>query len=151
MARTGALSRAVRIEPTGTRAGAAGAVAEAMADESIEDVVLTFPDGRTVPLPAALADLLARTAGELASGHAVTVLPADAMLTPAEAADVLGLSRPFVVRLLDDGTIPSERLPRSRHRRIRLADVLVFAALREQRRDGRRRVADAVADADLPY
>ncbi|TAJ18710.1 MAG: helix-turn-helix domain-containing protein, partial [Dehalococcoidia bacterium] len=108
-------------------------------------------DGRTVPLPAPLAELLARTAGELASGHAVTILPADAMLTPAEAAEVLGLSRPFVVRLLDDGTIPSERLPRSRHRRIRLTDVLVFAALREQRREGRRRIADAVADADLPY
>lgn len=148
MARMGALSRAVRIDPT---EAAVDAVAEAMADEPTEGVVLTFPDGRIVALPEPLVELLGHAAGELASGHAVTVLPADAMLTPAEAAELLGLSRPFVVRLLDDGTIPSERLPRSRHRRIRLADVLAFAARRERRREGRRRVAEAVTDAGLPY
>ncbi|MGA2307756.1 MAG: excisionase family DNA-binding protein [Acidimicrobiales bacterium] len=63
--------------------------------------------------------------------------PAETILTPAEAAQLLGLSRPFVVRLLDDGEIPSERLPGSRHRRVRLSDVLAFSARREQRREGR--------------
>ena len=47
----------------------------------------------------------------MADGHAVTVLPSEASLTPAEAAELLGLSRPFVVRLLDEGDIPSQRLP----------------------------------------
>ena len=51
---------------------------------------------------------------------------ADVSLTPAEVAELLGLSRPFVVPLPDDGEIPSTRLPRSRHRRVRLADVIEF-------------------------
>ena len=86
-----------------------------------------------------------------ADGHAVTVLPSEVSLTPAEAAELLGSSRPFVARLLDESEIPSERLPRSRHRRVLLSDVLAFQAKRERRREGRRRIAAAVEEADLPY
>jgi excisionase family DNA binding protein len=49
-------------------------------------------------------------------------IPAEVMLTPTEAAELLGLSRPFVARLLERGDIPSEFLPESRHRRIHRAD-----------------------------
>jgi phosphoketolase len=56
-----------------------------------------------------------------------------------------------VVRLLDAGDIPSEHLPDSKHRVVRLVDVLKFQARRERRREGRRRIVDAVHDADLPY
>ena len=65
--------------------------------------------------------------------------------------ELLGLSRPFVARLLDAGEIPSERLPDSRHRVVRLADVLEFQVRRERRRAGRRRIADEVHAAHLPY
>jgi excisionase family DNA binding protein len=150
MARTGVLRQAVRVEPATDQRGPAGAVADAMG-QSTGAVVLTFSDGRQVALPSSLAEVLRASAREVADGHALTVLPSDAMLTPAEAAELLGLSRPFVARLLDDGEIPSERLPASRHRRIRLADVLAFAERREHRREGRRRIADAAADAGLPY
>ena len=68
-----------------------------------------------------------------------------------EVGELLGLSRPFVVRLLDDGEIPSEFLPDSRHRVVRLADVLEFQTKRERRRSGRRHVAEAVEAAGLPY
>lgn len=151
MARTGALRQAMRIDSTTTPAHDAGKVVEAMADESPEGVVLSFPDGRSVSLPASLVELVRSTACELASGRAVTVLPADTTLTPAEAAELLGLSRPFVVRLLDDGVIASERLPRSRHRRVLLDDVLGFAEQRERRRQGRRQIGEAIDGADLPY
>ena len=112
---------------------------------------VVLPDGTTVALSPALLAVLQATAGELAGGHAVTVLPSEVLLTPAEAAELLGLSRPYVVRLLDAGEIPAERLPRSRHRRLRLTDVLAFQARREQRREGRQRVAGEVDSADLPY
>lgn len=150
MARTSVLKQAVRVEPGADQRAPAGAVAEAM-ERSADPVVLTFSDGRDVTLPASLAAVLRASAREVADGHALTVLPSDATLTPAEAAELLGLSRPFVVRLLDDGEIPSERLPSSRHRRIRLTDVLAFAERRERRREGRRRITDALADAGLPY
>ena len=151
MARTGVLKNVVHIEATSEQAMSAGVVVKAMADEGTDGVVLSFPDGRTVALPAALVDVVRATAGDLANGHTVTVLPAETVLTPAEAGQLLGLSRPFVVRLLDDGEIPSERLPRSRHRRVGLSDVLAFNARRDQRRAGRRRIAETLNDAGLPY
>lgn len=87
---------------------------------------LKLADGRELPLPEALAEALLALAGELSTGHAVRVLAAQTTLSPAEAAEVLGLSRLFVVRLLDEGVIPSEHLPGSRHRAVRLEDVLEF-------------------------
>jgi excisionase family DNA binding protein len=78
-------------------------------------------------------------------------ISADVTLSPAETAELLGLSRPFVVRLLEREDIPSEFLPESRHRRIRLEDVLAFQARRERRAEGRRRIADIATTAGLPY
>ncbi|MGA5417258.1 helix-turn-helix domain-containing protein [Streptomyces pseudogriseolus] len=72
----------------------------------------------------------------------------DVVLPPAEAAEHLGLSRPFITRLLDAGDIPSMTLPGSRHRVVRLADVLVFQQRRERRRRGRRQVADVSDDLE---
>jgi excisionase family DNA binding protein len=79
------------------------------------------------------------------------VLATEVCLTPAEVGELLGLSRPFVARLLDAAEIPSEFLPGSRHRVVRLVEVLDFQAERERRRRGRQRLAQAVEDAGLPY
>jgi excisionase family DNA binding protein len=106
--------------------------------------------GHSVAPPAALVDVVRMTPEELANGQPVTILPAETVLTPAEAAQLLGLSRPFVVRLLGDGEIPSQRLPQSRPRPVQLSCVVEFSARREQRREGRRRVSGAVAEAGLP-
>lgn len=151
MARTGALGGAESIDARTLPAGAAGELAAALADETAEGVILSFPDGRQVELPASVVEMVRKVVGELSTGRAITVLPTDTTLTPAEVAKLLGLSRPFIVGLLDDGVIASERLPRSRHRRVRLSDVVAFATQREQRRQGRRQVAEAITNADLPY
>jgi excisionase family DNA binding protein len=151
MARLGVLKGAVRIEAASEDARSAGLVAEIIANEEPGGALLTFSDGRSVALPASLVEVVRASADELAHGQSITVLPAETILSPAEAAQVLGLSRPFVARLLDAGEIDSERLPGSRHRRVRLAEVLAFNERREARREGRRRIGQALADADLPY
>lgn len=151
MARLGVLKGAVQVEAAGEDARAAGLVAEIIESEAREGVVLSFPDGRSVPLPASLVEVVRASAGEIAGGQSITVLPAETILTPAEAAELLGLSRPFVARLLDEGEIDSERLPGSRHRRVRLTDVLAFNERRAARREGRRRIVEALTDAGLPY
>ena len=151
MARNTVLNNTTQIEAVGDQALSASIVRDAMTGERANGVTLTFPDGRSVELPLALVAVVRTTAGEIADGHSVTVLASETDLTPAEAATLLGLSRPFVIRLLDDGEIPSQRLPRSRHRRVRLSDVLAFNARREQRNLGRRRIADTLDEAGLPY
>lgn len=149
MARSSVLANATRVEPQASHQQALTETGR-MAPEQVE-LTLRAADGRQLVLPVELVRILIASAGELATGHAVTVLASEAELTPAEAAELLGLSRPFVARLLDAGDIPSTHLPGSRHRVIRLADILAFQARRERRAEGRRRVAQAVDEAELPY
>ncbi len=149
MARSSVLESATSVEPQPEERASAAEVSRVAS--GVSRLALRLPDGSEVVLPASLVKVLAASASELSEGHAVTVLASTARLTPAEVGRLLGLSRPFVARLLDAGEIGSERLPGSRHRTVRLADVLEFQARRERRRAGRRRVAEAIESADLPY
>jgi excisionase family DNA binding protein len=158
MARSSVLGTATRVRPKPAEQRSTEEVRRLM--EHASDVTLQLPDGSELPLPSTLVKILLASAQELAEGHEVTVLASDVQLTPAEAAKLLGLSRPFVVRLLDAGEIPAQHLPDSTHRVIRLSDVLEFQERRARRQTGRRRIVDAAdaadavdaADAaDLPY
>jgi len=149
VSRSGVLARATRVEPRGDDQASAAEVSRLVTSSTV--LTLRLPDGREVILPRSLVAVLQASADELSEGHAVTVLASDVRLTPTEVGELLGLSRPFVVRLLDAGEIPSQHLPGSRHRLVRLTDVLEFQARRERRRTGRRKVADAIEAADLPY
>ncbi|MGC5019921.1 excisionase family DNA-binding protein [Micromonospora sp. DT47] len=84
------------------------------------------------PLPDGLHDILVKALEALANGYAVTIAPQHTTLTTQQAADVLGVSRPTLTKLLDEGRIPHER-PNS-HRRIKLADLLKYQQERRQER-----------------
>ncbi len=91
-------------------------------------------------VPVEVFDFFVQVLAELAQGRTVTLVPQDQELTTQEAADILNVSRPYVVQLLESRKLPY-RLVGTR-RRVRFADVLEF-----KRRDDemRRRVADALA------
>jgi excisionase family DNA binding protein len=150
MPREGVLGQATRIDPVPADHEALDSL-RAREDLGGGELVLRTADGTEISLPSSLLRLVVSAASNLAAGRAVITIPAEVMLTPAEAAGLLGLSRPFVARLLERGDIPSELLPESRHRRIRLEDVLAFQDRRERRAEGRRRIAGIAASADLPY
>ncbi len=101
--------------------------------------------GQSVVLPAPFAAALYQAASEQAAGHRVTISFPDAVeeLTPNQAAAELGISRPLLVRLLDDGTIPYRRLPGSRHRKVARADLGAYQAKKSTRRQ---RIAEAMND-----
>ena len=149
MARSSALGAATRVEPGPDDQERAAAVSRCVAN--VDRLAIVLPDGREIELPEALVSVLRATADELSAGHAVTVLASEVLLSPAEVGELLGLSRPFIVRLLDEGQLPAEHLPDSRHRVVRLADVLEFQARRERRRTGRRRIAEIAENEGLPY
>ena len=81
----------------------------------------------------------------------MTILSSDVALSPAEAADLLGLSRPFVVRLLDDDSIPSQTQPQARHRKVLLSDVIAFQEQGSRKRAERQRIMEIVEENDLLY
>jgi excisionase family DNA binding protein len=85
--------------------------------------------GDRVELPAELYRVLRQAVEALWQGFAVTVAPLAQALTTQQAADLLGVSRPTVIKLLDESRIPFERV--GTHRRILLRDLLAY---REQRR-----------------
>lgn len=85
--------------------------------------------GDQVEIPEELHLVLLKVVDALAHGLAVTVAPQSTTLTTQQAADLLGVTRPTVVKILDDGGMAYERV--GTHRRLLLADVLAY---REQRR-----------------
>jgi len=93
---------------------------------------LIAPDGYTVDLPPEVYDVLVDVVAALKSGQAVTVAPMSTRLSTSQAADLLGISRPTLIKLLEDGAIPYEQ-PR-RHRLLRLDDVLRFRDERQRNR-----------------
>lgn len=90
----------------------------------------------TRPPPAAVA-AFKRVLQAMAQGDGVAVLPLDAELTTQEAADLLGVSRPSLIKLLHEGAIPFRTL--GVHRRLKAADVFAYRKVRDAKR---RRILD---------
>jgi excisionase family DNA binding protein len=101
---------------------------------------LVGPDGSEIDIPDELYGLLRDVVAALSQGMAISVAPHNTMLTTQEAADLLNISRPTLVRLLTDSEIPHSM--RGRHRRVLLRDVLDY---RERTRNDRRQTLDEMA------
>jgi excisionase family DNA binding protein len=100
--------------------------------------------GHRVELPEAIFQVLRQVAKTMSQGMGVTIAPNGAMLTTQEAAEFLGVSRPTLVKLLDQGSIPFEL--RGRHRRVLLRDLVQYQDRRRVQR--RQTLADMVHEAE---
>lgn len=94
------------------------------AARSGHELRVRLEDGRELRLPAAAARLLAHLLAEMAQGNAVAVIPVHAELTTQEAADFLNVSRPYLVRLLEERAIPHHKV--GTHRRVRFQDLNAY-------------------------
>jgi excisionase family DNA binding protein len=97
---------------------------------------LTGIDGHNIEIPSDLVEALLLIVHQLQTGNGVSIAALRAEVTTAEAADLLNVSRPFVIKLLESGAMPFRKV--GTHRRVRLIDVLEY-------RDRQ----DAVANAAL--
>lgn len=96
--------------------------------------------GDQVELPEEVYRVLRQVVEAMQRGMSVTVSPQSRTLTTQQAAGLLNVSRPTVIKILDEGLLPHERV--GTHRRIRLDDLLAY---REQRRREQYAALDAMA------
>jgi excisionase family DNA binding protein len=96
---------------------------------------LVGSDGERIPLPESLVRLLRQAVPTLIEDQTVTIMAVNQELTTQQAADLLNVSRPYLIKLLDAGEIPVGRV--GTHRRVRVGDLLAF----KRRRDAERRQA----------
>lgn len=103
--------------------------------------------GHSFPLTSELRTVLAQAITALSAGQAVTLEPQRTVVSTQEAANLLGISRPTVVKLLESGEIPFTKP--GRHRRIQLQHLLHYQReLREHRRDELTAMTAEAADDD---
>jgi excisionase family DNA binding protein len=95
----------------------------AILDPAVQDTHITIPSG--------MFQLMVNVLQSVSRGEPVTILPHSAELTTQEAANILRVSRPYLVKLLDEGTIPSRKV--GIYRRVLLSDLLHFQKTEKQR------------------
>jgi len=126
--------------PTETDATLARETSRLLAPRMRSKAPLSFRVGEaakeeTLQLPAPAVKMLVRILEEMARGNAVTLIPVHAELTTQEAADMLNISRPSVIQLLDEGKIEYRKV--GTHRRIRFDALMAY----KRQTDAERRAA----------
>ena len=96
-----------------------------LATHSEASVVTLRVDDDAFVVPREAAELFARVLAHMAAGEGVTVLPAHAELTTQQAADILNVSRPYLIKLLECGVIDFRLV--GKHRRIRLDSLMAVS------------------------
>ncbi|MBC3538988.1 helix-turn-helix domain-containing protein [Rufibacter sediminis] len=106
----------------------------AIAERESADVIkiLIQESGESISLPRKALELLSFILSNMAEGKAISLIPSEAEVTTQQAADMLNVSRPHVVKLLEQGAIPFKKV--GSHRRVLLEDLLKYEAELEERR-----------------
>lgn len=102
---------------------------------------LVTSNGEEIAIPESVYTVIGQVVGVMASGQAISLVPHNRELTTQQAADILNVSRPFLVKLLENGEIPHIKV--GSHRRILFQDVMIY---KEQRKVKRRQLLDELIE-----
>lgn len=93
-------------------------------DELLDALGRALAGGEPVELPEGLSSVLVSIVRQLKAGNGVSVIPLHAELTTVEAADILNVSRPFLIKQMEAGELAFHMV--GTHRRLKLSDVLAY-------------------------
>ena len=129
----GSLSERLPTPDEAQKAKLATQVLAQMAADHKGGLALKLADGSVAELPPAIIDLVLKLLMLISKGEAVTLVPFGAELSTQQAADILNVSRPFLVKLIESNEIPHHRV--GRHRRIRAEDLFGYKKRRDAKRN----------------
>jgi excisionase family DNA binding protein len=118
------VTSAVEIRPGSVQARELEVIERVLARDGGEGARLVDSAGDLVEMPAELVGVLKTIVEHLRAGHGVSVASLQAELTTVEAAELLNVSRPHLIKLVDGGALPFRMV--GTHRRLRLVDVLAY-------------------------
>ncbi|MBW7882621.1 MAG: helix-turn-helix domain-containing protein [Caldilineaceae bacterium] len=95
--------------------------------------VIDADQAESIELPAGAVAMLMDILGAMAAGQGITIIPENAELTTVQAAEILNVSRPFLIKLLEEGQIPYRKV--GKHRRIRMEDVMSYKQAIDRERE----------------
>lgn len=101
-------------------------------EQAIDAAYLVGPAGEKIVLPTPLSQILRHVIPLLMRGETVSLVPVQTELTTQQAATMLSVSRPFLIKLLESGKIPFSKT--GAHRRVRVDDLLTYKQQRDQER-----------------
>lgn len=85
------------------------------------DVYVSGTENEPITLPPVVLDLLTEVLAKVAADQPVSIVTPDAVFTTQQAAEILNVSRPYVVKLIDQGELPADKV--GRHRRIKARNL----------------------------
>jgi excisionase family DNA binding protein len=112
-------------------------------NRSLSVRVMDAAQEQPLELPAGAVALLVDILEAMAAGRGISIIPENAELTTVEAAGILKVSRPYLIKLVTEGAIPYRKV--GRHRRIRMEDVMAYKNKIDQEREAV--LDELVADA----
>ena len=115
-------------------------LAQILSRESAQPKLVTS-NGEEIIIPESVCNILRQAVQAMASDEAVSIVRHNRELTTQQAADILNVSRPFLVKLLDEGAIPYIKV--GSDRRIRFKDLIIY---QEQRDRKRRKLLDQLIE-----
>lgn len=127
-------------------------IMESLDRSKAAEIVLMSDDGELPPvsLPPNSLRLIAQVLGALSEGKTVTVVPAERELSTLEAAHLLNVSRPFLIKQMEAKKLPYKLV--GSHRRVTFEDLMVYRQqMKAGQMDALQRLADDAADLNLDY
>ena len=102
-------------------------------NQSLSLRVMDAEQEQPLVLPAGAVVLLMDILEAMAAGRGISLIPENAELTTVEAAEVLNVSRPYLIKMLSEGALPYRKV--GKHRRIRMEDVMAYKARIDRERE----------------
>jgi excisionase family DNA binding protein len=115
-------------------------------------ITLTTTDGGhpTVDLPPAALKLIGQLLGAMSEGRPITLMPSKQEFSTVEAANFLNVSRPFVIKEIEEGRLPHRKV--GTHRRVAFEDLVSYAReMRKRQESALERMADNARELGLDY